>query len=210
MLSQILKGERNITEDDKQVLKVVDRWVKRRLPEISTDRESEQSVSLASPNFPHLKIYGRIDLIEHLGNKNAKARLRQGLSLALASIRVTDFKTGSVRKKGDIEKLDEEGRMSGYLRQLAMYSYLLEQNPKWQAKVSESRLEFLEAKNSKETFYDRVITKEETDLLEKDITDYNQLVKSGEWTDRECHYNSYGKHTECEYCRRAEIYKIAI
>jgi len=123
-------------------------------------------------------------------------------------VRVTDFKTGSVKKKSEIEKLDEEGRLSNLMRQLAMYSYLLEDNPKWRGiDVRESRLEFLEAKNEDESIYDKIITKKEIDLLIDDIEDYDKLMKSGQWTERVCHYNSYGKNTECEYCKMSEIYK---
>ncbi|MEK7080813.1 MAG: PD-(D/E)XK nuclease family protein [Patescibacteria group bacterium] len=128
-------------------------------------------------------------------------------NLDAKNVRVTDFKTGGIRKKSEIEKIDFEGRMSSYLRQLAMYSYLIKQSPKWKVDVKESRLEFLEAKDVKEVFYDRVITVEEIDLLIKDIKDYDQLVKSGKWINRPCNYNSYGKNTECEYCKMAEIYK---
>ena len=120
---------------------------------------------------------------------------------------MTDFKTGGVRKKFEIEKLDEEGRMSGNLRQLAMYSFLINQSPEWKVSVSESRLEFLEAKDEKESFYERIITEKEIRLLKKDIADYDESVKNGRWLERECRYNSYGKNTECEYCRMAEIYK---
>ncbi len=97
--------------------------------------------------------------------------------------------------------------MSSYLRQLAMYSYLLEQSPKWQSIVRESRLEFLEAKDKREAIYDRAITNKEINLLVKDITDYDEMVKNGKWVNRPCNYNSYGKNTECEYCQMAEIYK---
>jgi DNA helicase-2/ATP-dependent DNA helicase PcrA len=177
---------------DKDVLKVVTRWVKDRLPQIRLERENEKSVSMKDERFPHLNIYGKIDLVENLSKTD---------------LRVTDFKTGSVRKKSDIEKIDEEGRMSGYLRQLAMYSYLLQNSSKNKLDVRESRLEFLEAKDPKESIYDRVIKPEEIELLVKDIADYDHLVKNGEWTTRPCNYNSYGKNTECEYCKRAEIYK---
>jgi len=181
-----------ITNGNKEVFKIISRWVKNRLPEIALKRESEQSVSAKDDKFPYLNIYGKIDLIENLPAEN---------------VRVTDFKTGSVRKKSEIEGRDEEERMSSYLRQLTMYSYLIKQSPKWKAEVSESRLEFLEAKNAKEIFYDRVITAEEIDSLIKDIKDYDTLVKEGEWVNRPCHYNSYGKNTECEYCQMAEIYE---
>jgi DNA helicase-2/ATP-dependent DNA helicase PcrA len=173
-------------------LKIISLWVKNRLGGISKNRENEQSVSVADDRFPHLSIYGKIDLIENLPAE---------------SVRVTDFKTGSVRRKNEIEGRDEEERMSSYLRQLAMYSYLIKQSPKWKVEVSESRLEFLEAKDVKEIFYDRVITDKEIDLLIKDIKDYDEFVKKGEWVSRPCHYNSYGKNTKCEYCQMAEIYK---
>ena len=168
------------------------RWVKNRLPEISKNREAEQSVSVSDDRFSHLNIYGKIDLLEHL-NKD--------------SVRVTDFKTGNVRKKTDIEKIDEEGKMSSYLRQLAMYSYLIKKSPKWKADVRESRLEFVEAKDPKETFYDTVIGEEHINMIVKDIADYDALIKNGMWVSRPCNYNSYGKNTECEYCKMAAIYK---
>lgn len=181
-----------ITAGNKEVLKIISKWVKNRLGQISKSRENEQSVSVNDDRFPHLNIYGKIDLIENLNDEN---------------VRVTDFKTGGVRKKSEIEKIDEEGRMSGYLRQLAMYSYLITQNKKWKVGVSESRLEFVEAKNEAETFYNTVITDEQINLIVKDILDYDKLVKNGAWVDRPCNYNSYGKVTSCEYCKMAEIYK---
>lgn len=187
-----IKDERIRIRIYKEAQAIILRWVARRLPEIKLGRKTEESISIADQRFPYLKIYGKIDLIENL---------------APGEVRVTDFKTGSVRKKSDIEKRDEEGRMSGNLRQLAMYSYLLQHNSKWKADVRESRLEFLEARNLKEIFYDRVINEEEINLLVQDITDYDKEVKDGGWFRRSCHYNSYGKNIECEYCKLAEIYK---
>jgi DNA helicase-2/ATP-dependent DNA helicase PcrA len=195
-IDKILKSRKVVLPEDAEVAKVVSRWVKNRLSDIALNRETEKSVSTKYEKLPHLNIYGKIDLVEYLSKEES---------------RVTDFKTGSVRKKSDIEKMIEDpasdgasGRMSGYLRQLAMYSYLLKQG--FKANVVTSRLEFLEAKSSKEFFYDRTVTQEEIDLLLKDITDYDKLVKSGDWLDRPCNYNSYGKNTECEYCKMAEIY----
>mgnify|MGYP001614479418 CR=1 FL=1 len=175
---------------DKEVLNIISRWVKNRLPKIKLKYENEKSISLKDDKFPHLNIYGKIDLVEHL-SKN--------------ELRVTDFKTGSVRKKSDIEKIDEEGRMSGYLRQLAMYSYLLQNKSK--LNVQESCLDFLETKDEREALYYRVITPKEIALLVKDIADYDNLIKKGEWVNRSCNYNAYGKNTKCEYCKMAEIYK---
>ena len=170
-----------------EVRKVVSRWVENRLGEILKDRMNEQSISVRDEKLPHLNIYGRIDLIEKLSAKK---------------LRVTDFKTGSMKKKSEIEKGDSEGRPGNLLRQLSMYSYLLETSPKWRGvSVSESRLEFLEAKDVKKSIYSRLITKENIDFLIKDIQDYDKLVKEGGWMDRPCNYNSYGKATVCEYCK---------
>ncbi len=191
-----------ITNGNIEVGKIVSKWVKNRLGDIAEKRQNEQSVSVIDERFPHLSIYGKIDLIEILDEENPPDR-----TVIRAGVRVTDFKTGTVKKKSDIEKMDEEGRMSSYLRQLAMYSYLIKQSPKWKMDVSESRLEFLEAKDSKEAFFDRAIAGREIDLLIKDIEDYSNLVKNGGWVNRPCNYNSYGKNTVCEYCKMAEIYK---
>lgn len=186
------KDIEQLTPGNKEAQKIISRWVDHRLPDITPNRQNEQSVSVVDEKFPHLSIYGKIDLIENIGPDN---------------VRVTDFKTGGVRKKSDIEKLDDEGRLSGYLRQLAMYSYLITKSPKWKVGVGESQLEFVEAKKETETFYKTFITPEQINMIRKDIADYDELVKTGQWIDRPCHYNSYGKNTECEYCKMAEIYK---
>jgi len=191
-IEQILKYKKEIKIEDKKVERVVSKWYKDRFKEISKQYQSEQSVSVNDDDFPHLNIYGKIDLVENLDGEN---------------VRVTDFKTGGVRKKNDIEKIDEEGRMSGYMRQLAMYSYLLKKSRKEKVDVAESVLEFVEAKDKKEAFYRTYITAEQIEMLTKDIADYDTLIKNGLWTTRPCNYNSYGKNTECEYCKRAEIYR---
>jgi len=193
------KEMEKVAEGNKEILKIISNWAEKRLPEISDHRENEKSISFHAKEFPRLNIYGKIDLVEELRDKD---------------VRVTDFKTGNPRKRSDIEKLDEEGRMSDYMRQLAMYSYLFEQSRKEKVKVSESRLEFLEAppaqagKNDKSYFYDTVISGEQIDLLIKDIKDYDSLVKEGRWVDRPCNFKSFGKQgAVCEYCKLAEIYK---
>lgn len=197
-IDKILKFDKKPTEknivdfvdNDKEAFKIVSSWVEKRLSSITKNRENEQSVSVKDEKFAHLNIYGKIDLIEKLDKDN---------------LRVTDFKTGSVKKKSEIEKLNEEGRMSNLMRQLAMYSYLLEESPKWKKDVRESRLEFVEAKNEKESIYDTVIQKEQIKLLVKDIEEYDNLLKTGQWIDRECNFKSYrGKDIECQYCKIAK------
>jgi RecB family exonuclease len=113
------------------------------LPEIEKGYVSERSVAYRDPQFPNLSFYGKIDLTERFAD---------------GSVRVTDFKTGSVKTKNDIEKRDDDGRLSGYLRQLAMYSYLINGAEKG-VKVAESQLEFLEAKdNDKNPIYKTQVT----------------------------------------------------
>ncbi|MCM2339099.1 MAG: ATP-dependent helicase [Burkholderiales bacterium] len=181
-----------IVDGDKEVMRIVTKWVEDRLPNISKKRENEKSISVHYKEFSYLNIYGKIDLIEELENN---------------ILRVVDFKTGNPRKKNDIEKMDEEGRMSDYMRQLSMYSFLLQESRK-QINVKESCLEFLEAKDKKESIYTTCIDQEKVKLLIKDIKDYDDLVKTGGWIDRPCNFNSYGKaNVECQYCKMAEIYK---
>ncbi|MDQ3076031.1 MAG: ATP-dependent helicase [bacterium] len=185
--------ERKQKELEHDAFKILAEWVENRLSKISKDREPEKSVSLSDDRFPHLNIYGKIDLVEILGKD---------------SVRVTDFKTGTPRKKTEIEKVDEEGRMSDYMRQLSMYSYLLGENSKWKKNVTESQLEFVQAKSEKEMFYGTHIDKEHIALLIRDITDYDNLLKNGNWVDRPCDFKSYGKqNAECEYCKMAKIYQ---
>ncbi len=171
--------------------KLLNNWIKNRLPQIEKDYTTERSVSYRDPKFPNLSFYGKIDLTE---------RYQDG------SVKVTDFKTGSVKTKSDIEKRNDEGRLSGYLRQLAMYSYLINGSEK-STKVKESQLEFLEAKdNDKNSIYKTQIGEEEIDLLIRDITEYNTDLASGDWVNRKCNFESYRTSKECPNCARARIY----
>ena len=159
-------------------------WVSDYYPHLSKDRVSERSLQFHDPVFPHLLLYGKIDLTERSPD---------------GTVTVTDFKTGTSKTKGMIEKL-EEGRLSPYMRQLAMYSYLVAGAEKGN-RVTSSRLLFLEAsKGDKNALYQTAVDIEQIDLLKKDIADYDALVQNGAWLTAECRYNSYGKHTDCEYC----------
>jgi hypothetical protein len=104
-------------------------FVKTSMPSLAADTQTERSVSYRDPEFPNLSMYGKIDLTERFPD---------------GSITVTDFKTGSSKTTGMIEKPNEDGRMSDYLRQLAMYSYLIAGAEKG-TEVAQSRLYFLEA-----------------------------------------------------------------
>lgn len=164
-------------------------WTEEYYPYLSKDKKSEQSISYSDKRFPNISLYGKLDLIEKFSDKN---------------LIVTDFKTGSEKTKSIIEKLDEEGRLSSYMRQLAMYTYLIEGS--WKEAVGECRLLFLESdKESKNKLYRIHIDQKAIDMLTKDIDDYINMCNDGSWVSRVCYYKSYGKHTPCEYCARASI-----
>jgi len=190
-LEELLNGKDG--ETDKEIRKILDSWIKNRLPQIEKNRKMEEAIFIRDEAFPHLNFFGKIDLIE---------------SLPEGRVRVTDFKTGSAKKKSEIEKIDDDGRLSNMLRQLAMYSYLVRKSIQSPATtVHDTRLEFLEAKNPKDSIYDHLISEEEINLLLQDIKDYDEAIKSGAWMERACNYNAYGSNTECPYCKLSEVYK---
>jgi hypothetical protein len=135
-------------------------------------------------------MYGKIDLTEYEES---------------GDVVVTDFKTGNSKTKNIIEKINEDGRPSDLVRQLAMYTYLLEGDEKG-VRVSNSRLLFLEEDvSNKNSLYQTHIDKEKIDLLKKDIKDYDTSLSSGEWVRSECHFKSFGTGSmECEYCKLAK------
>jgi DNA helicase-2/ATP-dependent DNA helicase PcrA len=178
---------RRITRD---AMPLLNDWVLSRLPQISKNYETERSISFHDKEWSHLTMYGKIDLTE----KPEKDIFY-----------ITDFKTGKPKTVKDIEKPDEEGRMGDYVRQLSMYTYLMQGSIKG-AEVKRSSLEFLEAeKGDKNAIYSTTITQEHIDLLRKDIRDYDSLLKSGQWIERPCYFKPYGgSNSECENCKLAE------
>lgn len=184
--------EKTVRRMAKDAERAVKKFVTDLLPELYDMRESEKPLSAKDKRFPELTITGKIDLLESDGG---------------SGVRVTDFKTGRPRPAKEIEKEDEEGRMSAYLRQLTMYSYLLEHAGKGRYEVEHSRLYFVESDDVKNALYETAITREHLDLLAKDISDFQALLTSGEWTERECQHKPYPGESECPYCRRAEMYR---
>ena len=169
---------------------MLSRFMRDRLPDIAQNIASEKEPNdYSDPDVPALMLTGKIDLVEMRGDGPA---------------RVTDFKTNRTPKtKREIEKLDEENRMSDMLRQLAMYSYLLSHDKK-PLVVASSRLLFMEAETSdKDALYETHITQEHIALLRKDIADFDALLQSGEWTTRPCNTKTYGTQKECKYCALA-------
>ncbi|MFA6324768.1 MAG: ATP-dependent DNA helicase [Candidatus Paceibacterota bacterium] len=191
ILKEGLDEEGESKKIKKEALFAVNNYIENYYSLLSKDFKSEFSISHKDNKFPHLNIYGKIDLVEYLPDD---------------FIRVTDFKTGSIKTKGIIEK-KQDNRMSSYLRQLAMYSYLIS-GGKNNKSVAESRFLFLEEDmKNKNSLYSTHIEKEQIDLLIKDIEDYDTLLKSGDWVNNKCNYKGYGKNTLCEYCKMAKIYK---
>jgi DNA helicase-2/ATP-dependent DNA helicase PcrA len=170
----------------KDALSAVNSWVTGYYADLAKDRVAERSLTYRDKQFPNLTMYGKIDLTERFAD---------------GTIMVTDFKTGSSKTTGVIEKLDDENRLSGMMRQLAMYSYLVrgsEGND-----VTESRLLFLEEDlKQKNALYRTHVNGEQIELLIRDISDYQNLLTTGEWVDRPCYSKPFGKATECEYCAR--------
>ncbi len=173
----------------KDGLAAVQVWIDEYYQDLAKDRVTERSLSYRDARFSNLVMFGKIDLTERFPD---------------GTIIVTDFKTGKGKSASQIEKLDDEGRLSAYMRQLAMYSYLVEGVE--DQSVHESRLLFLEEdRGSKTALYRTRISSEQVDLLVRDIADYQQLLQSGDWVNRPCVAPTYGPHTECEYCKRAEV-----
>lgn len=194
-IQQELKKEGVIEGDEKETLLrdallAVMGWLSTYYEKLSTNRFSERSIQAKDPSFSELQLYGKIDLTETFGDE----------------VVVTDFKTGSVKTASAIEKNTDEGRLSDYMRQLAMYSYLIRLAEK--KIVARSRLLFLEAeKGDKHALYETHIGDEQVDLLIRDIKEYDEALKSGEWVNRECRHKGYGEHTECQYCLLARAFR---
>jgi len=194
ILGEFMKeGVENKNDLKKLVEKAEDavlNWVKNYYKYLNENHKSERSVSFHDKEFPNLLMYGKIDLTEYNNEGN---------------IIVTDFKTGGSKTRGVIEKVNEEGRLSDLMRQLAMYTYLLEGDEK-NTKVLSSRLLFLEEDlSNKNALYETHIDEEKVDLLKKDIKDYDTSLSNGDWVNNECHFKPFGGGgAECEYCKLAK------
>ena len=137
------------------------------------------------PEFPEIEIGGKIDAIKTQED---------------GTVLVTDFKTGQVKTKSDIEKR-ENGHMSDQLRQLSMYAYLL-LHQKDPMRVSAAELLFLEAKlNDKYARYRTEIRDEHIAALRQEIKEFVALLTSGEWMKLPCNFKPFGRQKECEYCK---------
>ncbi len=177
------------------VQKIVDTWMTTYYPDIVAPYDTEKNIAYRDPDFAHLSIVGKVDLVEEI---------------ITGEVRVTDWKTGSTKTATDIEKSDDAGHMSGLLRQLAMYSYLIHGQSKSSLEVTESRLVFVESKKGdKHAVHVRKITTDDTERLRSEIQEYDMLLKSGEWITQQCRAKLYGSDTECPYCARARaIYAV--
>ncbi len=185
-----LQEEKELKIISKEAKNAVNNWINNYYKNIESNYNSERSIQFRDPHYKDLLMYGKIDLTERSPD---------------GDITITDFKTGRPRTKGEIEKIGEDGRLSGYMRQLAMYSYLVA-GVEGGKKVFLSKLLFLEVDpKDKNSMYSTFIESEKIDLLKKDIGDYVENLENGKWANLECHYKSWGSgKDECEYCALAK------
>jgi len=174
----------------KKAEETISSWIKNYYDKLESSYKSERSISFHDKDFTNLSMYGKLDLTEYSKD---------------GGITVTDFKTGNSKTRNMIEKIGDDGRMSDLMRQLTMYTYLLQGNER-QAKVRSSRLLFLEEDiDNKNSLYETFIDQEKIDLLRKDIKDYCNSLEDGTFVNNECHFKPYGSGaTECEYCKLAK------
>ncbi|MEK7095604.1 MAG: ATP-dependent DNA helicase [Patescibacteria group bacterium] len=185
-----IQDEKEINRIFKDAKSAVDNWVEFYYKKLLKDHESERSIQFRDPKYKDLLMYGKLDLTE---------RDEEG------NVIITDFKTGKPKTKSEIEKLDTEGRLLSYMRQLAMYSYLVAGAEKGR-QVAESKLLFLEGKpEDKNSVYSTFIDNEKIDLLKRDVEDYINDIETGEWVNKKCHFKSWGSgKDECEYSALAK------
>ena len=184
--------ERTRTRFGKDAEKVLANFAAAWLPKLVGALSEQKMKPYRDPDFPEIEITGKIDATLVLPDK---------------SLSVTDFKTGKVKSPREIEKAGENRPLSDLLRQLAMYSYLLEAESD-EKKVSFSRLLFLEAEEGdKNASYETQISREQIELLRQDLKEYSQLLGNGKWIDLPCDFKSNGKQKECEYCALAKRLK---
>jgi len=187
LLKEGLHDEKEFKRIEKIALESINNWIEKYYKELESDYASERSVQFHDPQFADLLMYGKLDLTERDSRGN---------------ISVTDFKTGKPKTKNEIEKVDEDGRLSSYMRQLAMYAYLISGAEKGKP-VESLRLMFLEADaGDKNALYSTYIDQEKIDLLKRDISDYVNNLETGEWVNMKCNFKPWGgKSDECEYCK---------
>ncbi len=177
-----------------QARPIIEHWQRTYGSELVQPFQIERNLSYRDLEFAHLTITGKIDMVEEIIS---------------GEVRVTDWKTGSAKSKSDIDKVDDEGRMSPYLRQLAMYSYLIDGSMHGNTQVSESRLVFLEAKKGdKNAIQSRRISSDDIARLRQDIIDYDTSIKDRSWMQRPCCAKTYGAGDTCEYCALAEKFGV--
>jgi DNA helicase-2/ATP-dependent DNA helicase PcrA len=170
----------------KEALEATEGWIEKYYADVADERESEKSISFKDPKFPNLQMYGKIDLLEKGSD----------------GIMVTDFKTGSAKTASAIEKISDEGKLSDLMRQLVMYSYLIQGSGN--GHVSNSRLLFVEHIDADNEIYETEISEEQIEILRNDIAEYQDNLLTGDWTDRECDFKPFGGVTECPYCKIAK------
>lgn len=156
--------------------------------------ESEKGFDIKALHNSDLSLYGKIDLIHYH---------------TPSLVTVTDFKTGKPKTSTEIEKRTKEGRLSSYMRQLAMYALLIHQKTKHTAHpvtVTSCELLFLESLDVENRCYKTTVSEEEIALLCADIETYDTMLSDGSWMMLPCAYVSKGGGDVCPYCTQIARY----
>jgi hypothetical protein len=74
-------------------------------------------------------------------------------------------------------------------------------------RVGHSRLCFLQEESARDRLYVAQIGPEQLALLQKDLSDYDTMLKNGTWLALPCQYKGWGAGDVCPYCKRAELYR---
>ena len=178
----------------REALEALQQFIAREYQTLAKQYRVEESLQVHDADHPDLSITGKIDLMEYEDDDTGV-------------VFVTDFKTGKTRTASDIQKPGPDGRMSDYLRQLTMYSYLLERRHHDAIRVGHSQLCFLQELDGKSRAYVTSIGSEQIALLKKDLADYDDALAQGTWVAMPCHYKGWGVGDTCPYCKRSEMYK---
>jgi DNA helicase-2/ATP-dependent DNA helicase PcrA len=188
LVKEGVDDEKELIRLEKQASNIISDWLDSFYKNLEREYKSERSVSFKDKDLD-ISIYGKLDLTEWREDK---------------AIIITDFKTGKPKTKNEIEKIDEEGRLSSYMRQLVMYAYLVCETSEKYPEIC--KLLFLEAdKDDKNKIYATSINTEQIDLLKRDIEEYVLSLENTNWIERKCNFKPFGgKNDPCPNCALAQ------
>lgn len=170
----------NVERYTKRGVEALDGFFEKELVHVSKEIETELDIKGIRLN-EDITINGKIDMIEILEKD--------------FSVNVTDFKTGKVRSRNEIEGNVKNGT-GNYKRQLVFYKLLLDRFRNGYFKMKKGVIQFVEPNEKgvykKEEF--EISKTEVKELLETIERVYSEIVNLSFW-DKRC------DDKECQYCR---------